>query len=417
MSPNRRGMLSAGAAIASSLVAGCTGMLGSGSGSDDTITFGVTASLSGAYSGAGTRYLNGYKIWRDLVNENGGILDREVELVNYDDESSPERSLTLYNRLVDQDNVDLLFGPYASPINYSAANASAQHQLPMVTGAASDPGLFDRGFEYYYSTQSKTTKYGRAFPRFLGEVVDWGQHDMEEPETAAVLYTEGAFTTDIGESAISNFEEFGYEVVHDEQHPSDVSDYSNIITRVKDADPDILAIYGFPQTEATFASQARESDLNVDVHYQNYSSTNAILETLGEYSNYIFHGAWWDERYEFPMTDELVSTWQDRHPDLAVGMESAYGPSAGQAFQTAIEEAGSINPDDVNAALAEINTETVMGPTEFHETGWNLHQYESEAVRQWQNEERVLLVPTEFSDGEPWLPTSKWSNRTEAPSN
>jgi ABC-type branched-subunit amino acid transport system substrate-binding protein len=117
------------------------------------------------------------------------------------------------------------------------------------------------------------------------------------------------------------------------------------------------------------------------------------------------------------MTDELVSEWEERHPDLAVGMESAYGPSAGQSYAAAIEEAGSINPDDVNAALGDINIETVMGPTEFHETGWNLHQYEYESVRQWQNEERVLLAPTEFSDGDPWLPTPEWSERTDAPSN
>jgi branched-chain amino acid transport system substrate-binding protein len=208
-----------------------------GGGEDDTITFGVTASLSGALSGAGTRYLHGFEIWRDLVNENGGLLDREVELIHYDDESNPERSLTLYNRLVDQDDVDLLFGPYASPLNYSAANASAQYNIPMVTGAASDPGLYDRGFEYFYSTQSKTTKYGRAFPRYLGETVDWGSYDISEPETAAVIYTEGAFTTDIGESAIGNLEEFGYEVTYEEQHPMDVSDYSNIITRIDEADP------------------------------------------------------------------------------------------------------------------------------------------------------------------------------------
>lgn len=422
MTLSRRQILGSGVAGISGLLAGCASQTDpanptdSGGNSNTPIKFGFTTSLSGGYAGLGTDYLRGFKIWRDIVNQSGGILGRDVKLVYYDDASSPNKSLTLYNRLVNQDNVDLLFGPYGSPINYSAANATARHQLPMVTGAGSDPGLFERGLDYYYSTLSKTTKYGRAFPKYLGETVEWSKYDMSEPQTAAVIYAEAAYTTDLGKSAIENFKEFGFDVVYEQEHSASLDDYTNIITKIKDADPDILAVYGFPQSEATFAEQARQSNLNVDVHYQNYSSTNAITETLGKQSNYMFHGAWWDPRYEYEMVGKLKSMWRNRHPDVRVGMPSAYGPSAGQCYQAAIEAAGSIKPDDVNAELENLSIETVVGPTEFHKTGWNLNQYKNEAVRQWQSQERVLLAPTEFATGEPWLPTPKWPNRGSAPS-
>lgn len=416
MAPTRRQALSAGTAGIAGLIAGCTSRLGNGE-SDESgpIRFGMTTSLSGANASLGTNYLRGIKIWIDRVNENGGILDREVKLVHYDDSSKPDTSLSQYDRLVTQDNVDLLIGPFGSPINYSAANASSKHGIPMVTGAASDPGLFERGLDMFYSTQAPTTMYARALPKFLTEDVDWSNYDVSAPESVAVMYTESAFTTDMGKAAVGNFEEYGIEVVSEQSHPVNLKDYSNQISRIKDADPDMLAIYGFPSSEATFADQAQSANLNLDFHYQNYSSNQVIKKTLGDKANYMMHGSWWDPRYEYPGVDYLVDEWESRHPDVLVGMASAYGPSAVQAFQAAIEKAGSVEPDAVNEGLNNIDTEGVMGRIQFHKNGYNPHHRKNEAVRQWQNGDPTLLSPAEFADSELWAPAPPWSERGSAP--
>ncbi|WP_276260541.1 amino acid ABC transporter substrate-binding protein [Haloglomus litoreum] len=409
---SRRGYLKGSlGAVALASTAGCAGLGGGGGGG--TLEFGYSASLSGPTAVLGEQYHTGFQIWRDHVNENGGILDNEVELVHYDDESSPDRARELANRLASEDEVDFLFGPYGSPNNFSASVVSQQQQIPMVSGASSDPEIFSRGLEYYYSTLSKTDQYGKSFPEFLTSV-DWGSYDMSEPTTVAVAKADAAYTSTLGDAFVESFEGSGFDVVYQEEYPLDLQDFSNIISAIDNADPDVLCLCGFPADEARFGEQAQQADLNVGIHYQNYSSQTVIVDTLGEQVDYMFNGAWWDRRYEYERVDTYVEMWDERK-DTVAEMPMSYATAAGMVYENAIEEAGSTNADDVNQALANTDIETTLGRTQFHETGWNLHQYENEAVRQWQDQEMTLLYPDDFATGDPWLPTPEWGNRDSAP--
>ena len=391
-------------------MAGCMGNGGDGSG---PLTFGYTASLSGPTAVLGKQYHTGFQIWRDYVNENGGILDRDVELIHYDDESSPDRARELANRLASQDGVDFLFGPYGSPANYSASVVSQQQEIPMVSGAASDPDIFSRGLNYFYSTLSRTDKYGQSFPEYLS-TVDWDSFNMSEPSTAAVIKADAAYTSTLGEAFVTNLKDAGFDVSYTEEYPLDLQDFSNIISGIQNANPDILCLCGFPADEARFAEQAQQADLNVDIHYQNYSSQAVISDALQEQVNYMFNGAWWDRRYDYNRVDTYVEMWNERR-DSTAEMPLAYATAAGMVYENALNKAGSTNLADVNEAIANTDIETTLGRTEFHDTGWNIHQYKNEAVRQWQNGQMTLLYPEEFATGEVWLPTPDWGDRDSAP--
>lgn len=397
-------------AVGLASMAGCMGGNGDDSG---PLTFGYTASLSGSSAVLGNQYHVGFQIWRDHVNENGGILDRDVELTHYDDESSPDRARELANRLASQDGVDFLFGPYGSPTNYSASVVSQQQQIPMVSGAASDPEIFGRELDYFYSTLSRTDEYGKSFPDFLTSM-DWGSVDMSEPATAAAVKADAAYTSTLGDAFVTNLEDAGFEIAYEEEYPIDLQDFSNIISGIESADPDILCLSGFPADEARFAEQAQQAGLNVDIHYQNYSSQTVIVDTLGDQVDYMFNGAWWDRRYDYNRVDTYVEMWNERE-DAMAEMPLSYATAAGMVFENAIDEAGSTDVDDVNEAIAETDIETPLGRTEFHDTGWSLHQYENEAVRQWQNQEMTLLHPEDFATGDVWLPTPEWGERNNAP--
>lgn len=403
-------------AAATTALVGLGGCLGNGNGDDDDVLrLGYPTSLSGGNAQLGTDYHRGFEIWADDVNENGGILDMEVELIHYDDESSPARAREMAERLVSEDDVDFLFGPYGSPTNYAACIVADQNQVPMVSGAASDPEIFDRGLQYFYSVLSKTDEYGETLPLFLAEI-DWGDYDMGEPSTVASIRAEAPFTDDIGMAQIENFEAHGFDVVFQDDYPLDIDDFSGLISQIEAEDPDILLVAGFPPDEAQFAEQMQQADLNVDIHNQNYSSQPVIVDTLGEQVDYLFNGAWWDRRYEFDRVDEYVTEWDERYDDRPPEMPLAYATAAGMALEFAIEDAGSTDPDDVNAALESLDAETTMGRTEFTDTGWSAHAFENEAVRQWQHQEMELLYPDEFATGEAWLPTPEWGDRDEPPS-
>src|SRR5690349_5122645 len=79
------------------------------------IRIGASISLTGKDSRSGKELQNGYKLWEEQANAKGGVLGRQVEFVIYDDQSDPETSAKLYEKLISEDKVDLIIGPYSSP--------------------------------------------------------------------------------------------------------------------------------------------------------------------------------------------------------------------------------------------------------------------------------------------------------------
>ena len=98
----------------------------------DKIVIGGTFTLSGASAHAGESTLEGAQLAVKYINENGGVNGKQVELVYYDDEFDESKIPTLYERLINEDKVDLLTSPYTSPF-LAAAPIAAKCSVSQLT--------------------------------------------------------------------------------------------------------------------------------------------------------------------------------------------------------------------------------------------------------------------------------------------
>src|SRR5947209_20135577 len=78
------------------------------------IKIGISLSLSGDFSADGKAFQQGYQLWADNVNKNGGLLGRQVQLDILSDASSTTQVVTNYQKLINVDHVDLVLGPFSS---------------------------------------------------------------------------------------------------------------------------------------------------------------------------------------------------------------------------------------------------------------------------------------------------------------
>src|SRR5437763_15058684 len=76
------------------------------------LKIGFGMSLTGPLAGNGKAALIEMQIWAEDVNGKGGLLDRKVELVDYDDQTNPSTVPSIYNILLDVDKVDSLVSGY-----------------------------------------------------------------------------------------------------------------------------------------------------------------------------------------------------------------------------------------------------------------------------------------------------------------
>src|SRR5262249_27558305 len=114
------------------------------------IRIGTSASKTGTYAAQGQERLRGYQLCVKHTNDNGGILGRKVELVAEDDRSEPATAVRIYERLITQDRVDLVLGPFSSTITEPVADVTEKYRMPMVAAGASTTSIFKKGRKFIF---------------------------------------------------------------------------------------------------------------------------------------------------------------------------------------------------------------------------------------------------------------------------
>ncbi len=204
--------------------------------SDGPITIGTSLPLTGEFSQPGKAAEEGYKIWQDTVNADGGLLGRQVELVVKDDASNQNTIVADYNALIGQDKVDLLLGTFSSLLNLPASAVAEKNQMVYVEPAGGSPDMFNRGFEYlFFAQQATADRQGLVF-------ADWVANLPEDqrPKTAAYPTLDDPFAAPVVEGAREALEAAGVETVYEETYAIDTKNFDTIVSAMKNADPDLV---------------------------------------------------------------------------------------------------------------------------------------------------------------------------------
>ena len=171
-------------------LAACGGDDSGGGDSDGPIKIGASLPLTGEGSQPGQAAEQGYQVWKAMVNESGGLLGRDVELVIKDDATNQNTVVADYNALISQDKVDLLLGTFSSLLNLPASAVAEKNQMLFVEPAGGAPEMFSRGYEYlFFSQQATADKQGEVFANYIAALPE-----DERPATAAYPALDDPFT-------------------------------------------------------------------------------------------------------------------------------------------------------------------------------------------------------------------------------
>ena len=108
------------------------------------IRIGASLSLTGTYAKLGKNQHEGYQICEKELNAKGGLLGRKVQFVVYDDQSMPATAVRLYEKLITEDKVDGVMGPYSSPVTEASVNVTEKYKKVMVAPLAATTSIFKR---------------------------------------------------------------------------------------------------------------------------------------------------------------------------------------------------------------------------------------------------------------------------------
>lgn len=393
-------------------LAGCAGGFNQSSG---PIKFGGALPLTGYLAPVGKAYERGYKLWRDHVNKKyGGIrvdknTTRKVELKLYDDQTKPSRDTKLYSKLVSEDNVDFFLGPYTTGATLAAAPIADREQIPMVEAGGASSGIFKKGYKYTYQAIPPAKRW---MPRAVKAA---GKRD--DINSIAFAHGHLQFPTRLYRGAKKAVKETDLEVVLDQEFQVGSKSLSSLITKIKNADPDMVLSTGYVPDSMKIIKEAKSYDVNVGLWAFGLGPEDlSFVENLGSAANYTVGQTYWWPTLDFKgpvfgSASDYATLYKDEHDTRKDLVYSASASAVGAIFQIAIENAGTADPKQVKKALDSMNAQTFHGRKEFADSPHGLNISTKSYYVQVQDGKRKLVWPSDVSTTDLQYPTPPWSDR------
>jgi branched-chain amino acid transport system substrate-binding protein len=386
-------------AVAVLLAASCAPGQGDGGDSEDgdarPIRIGASLPLTGEFSQPGTAAQQGYEVWQVMVEDQGGLLGREVELEILDDASDQNTVVSDYNRLITQERVDLLLGTFSSLLNLPASAVAERNRMVYVEPAGGAPEIFQRGFEYLFFAQPATA------PHQADIFIDYIESlpESQRPKTAAFPTQDDPFTKPVIDTIRKELEALGVETVYSTVYPPDTTNFDSIANSITSENPDLVAQGAVFEDGIGLIRSMRKAGFNPKILFQTSAPSNGTqyAEAIGEPNTEgVFYSVSWSDEADYPLNDEFVSNYEEMFGGIPPE-DAADAFAAAQVLQAAVEAVGEIDQEKIKDWLHENAVETILGELSWNEAG------EPEAeflLAQWQSGEPDIVLPEEVATSE-----------------
>jgi branched-chain amino acid transport system substrate-binding protein len=368
---------------------------------EETVRVGVTASLSGVYAGPGEEQLEGIRMWVYDINARGALLGRKVELVVYDDQSDPDTTRRLYERLITDDKVDLLIGPYSSDLTLVASEVAERHNFPMVAAGAASSRIWSRGYRNIFQVDAPAREYMHLLIKSAKENAGLTR--------IALIYPDAEFSREVAEGVRAKAAEQGMTIVFDEQYALDSTEFADLVRRMRVTAPELVIGATYLDDSIALVREAKRQQFSPQALA--FTVGPALPEfgnALGADADGIIGVVPWMRSGNVPMAYDFSFRFKEKFGRNA-GVHAAQGYGAGQVLEAGVRLAGSLDKDAIREQLRGMVFRSLLGNYRVDETG--LQQAKSIYLMQWQDGYRLLVSPKELRDAEIIYPFKPWSER------
>ena len=382
----------------------------------DTIIFGAALSFTGKYSTNGKHTKNGYELAVKRINAKGGVnvggKGYKIKIKYYDDESTPARAGQLADRLIKQDKIKFILGPYGSGPTKGIAPITEKYKIPMVEGNGASRSLFNKGYRYLFAVLSTSEQY-------LAEAINLAAEQFKkagkDPSSAklAVAVENDPFSMDIRAGVVEDAKRYGMKLIIDDKLPKELTDMTATLTKVKALKPDILVVSGHSKGAALVIRQTSQMKVDVPMLAITHCEAADVIGKFGADADYTLCATQWaptmtyKDRF-FISSGEYAKTFEKEY-GYVPPYQAAESTAAVLVYVDALERAGSFDTEKVRDALSATKLETFYGWVDFDDTGKNIAK--PMVLRQIQKSKLIPVAPSKFAAGEVIYPRPKWSKR------
>jgi branched-chain amino acid transport system substrate-binding protein len=378
------------------------------------IRIGASLSQTGSFAALGQNQLRGYQLCVKHANEKGGVLGRRIELLVEDDQSKAPTAAAIYEKLIAQDKVDLVLGPYSSGITDAVANVAEKHKMPMIAPNASTTSIYKKGRKFIFSMNPPAEVH-------LEGLIDLAA--KRGLKTVALISGDELYLRAMTQGTIELAKKKGLQVVLVEFYPQKNTDFSTILAKVRAANPDVLG--GSARFEDSVAITRQMKALNVNPKMTGLTvgvDLPKYYEVLGRDAEFVYGSTLWLPELvelragglipiarQYPGAREFVESHKKEFPGADLSFHSAGGYGGCQILVEAVKRAGSVDGGKLRDAILKMDHNTVYGAFRVDQDGVQIAH--KPLMFQWQDGKKVIVWPEELAPDKARFPTPPWSQR------
>jgi branched-chain amino acid transport system substrate-binding protein len=370
----------------------------------DTITLGSAISLTGKYSQEGKNAKDGYDLAVKRINEQGGVKvggkTYKLQVKYYDDESTPARTAQLLERLIRQDGVQFVLGPYSSGTTKAAAPITEKHRIPMVEAEGASRSLFTQGYKYLFAVLSTSEQYLKSAIDLAAEVAK-RQGKKPGDVRIAMAFENDPFSLDVRAGVVEDAKRYGMDIVIDDKLPRDLSDMTATLTKVKALKPDLLLVSGHTKGATTAARQISEMNVKVPLVAMTHCESADLVGKFGSNAEGILCPTQWAETLSykgkvFGSAADYDKLFRKTYSEYdTVPYQAAQASAAVIVWKDAFERANTFDTERLRDAIAATKLDTFYGPIKFGPRGNNIAK--PMVLRQIQGGEYNVVAPEKWA--------------------
>ena len=330
--------------------------------SQEVVRIGVNQPLTGAVAASGTYVTQGAQIAAEMLNANGGIDGKSVELIIEDNKSNPKEAVAAAEKLIVRDEVPVMMGAWSSTYTLAVMPKLMEYEVPMVVETSSSGKITTSGNPWVFRISPTSEMEAIAFKEEI---------DAFDIEKAHFLTVNNDWGLGAAEEFRKVLEERGIEVGVTETMNADATDMSAQLSTIKGAGGDTVFITTGVEQLTLILKQAADLRLEQQIITTGGSqSPDQLIDQAGAAADgsyhIVFFTPWFPEAVENPeVAMEFVKAWEGEGHNFAGLTEGFRGYDGIMTIAAAIESAGSLEPDAIRQALWNVEVEGINGDIKF----------------------------------------------------
>lgn len=322
-----------------------------------TVKLGLIMPMTGDIAAYGIGTANAVKLAISELNAESATTGITYEVIVEDDENKPEKTIDAFNKLTSKDDVDVIVGALASKCSLAIAPLAQQTGIPMITTSSTNENV----------TLAGDFVFGACFiDPFQGTVVAKFAADSLKKKTAAIVFDNGNdYSKGLATQFEKSFVEYGGTVVAKEAYSINDKDFSAILAKIKENNPEVIFIPDYYSTVALIAKQVRDQGMT-DAILLGGDGWDEIVNNAGAEVAGSFYSNHYAPESDDADVQDFVKKYQAAYNETPNAL-AALGYDAVKIVAKAVQAAGSSEPAAIRDAMAKVEGKFVTGNIKFNE--------------------------------------------------